>query len=413
MAPANVDLAVSIPTFIGSVLSALFTFTVLILHFISPPRRRHVRHALIVNLLLSDFVDMVNNTVTGLLVLKYGTLDQVIPSGGCTMNAWVGQLTVQTTDFNILFISITVLLTVNKNHLLQDSSLRRIVAVCLCAWIPGVITSMSFTRYSRRRKLHTNARLGFTALGLHVYGPVGGNWCWIEKKYPVYRWALSFGWRLLIFFLTVGIYTAIYVKLRRLFGRFRFSDDSTEAVTTARTQTVLSNEDQKGPTEQFVMKTTSFTITHDLEDNRGLASDSSSTAPINDRNDGVDDLNFPSSHNVVVGGGNTEGLKEPDVRTESLRLPAPPNLRRMLLLNGYPLGYLILWTPGIVNRLIEIRGGTLPSWFNALLASSQYIGLVHAVTYGYNEQIGRTLRSWTNFRRKAQRLGEWEIRGSQ
>ncbi|KAK1624275.1 hypothetical protein BDP81DRAFT_453884 [Colletotrichum phormii] len=53
MAPANVDLAVSIPTFIGSVLSALFTFTVLILHFISPPRRRHVRHALIVNLLLS------------------------------------------------------------------------------------------------------------------------------------------------------------------------------------------------------------------------------------------------------------------------------------------------------------------------------------------------------------------------
>ncbi|KAK1515742.1 uncharacterized protein CCOS01_12940 [Colletotrichum costaricense] len=391
MASAKVDLAVAIPTFIGSVLSALFTFAVLILHFISPPRRRHVRHALIVNLLLSDFVDMVNNTVTGIILLRDGPLDQALPAGGCTMNAWVGQLTVQTTDFNILFISITVLLTVNKNHLLQDSSLRRILVVCLCAWIPGIITS-------------------FTALGLHIYGPVGGNWCWIQKKYPVYRWALSFGWRLLIFFLTVGIYTAIYIKLRRLFGRFRFSENSIEAVTTGRsrrTQTIPSSgEDQKPPTEQYIMKTTSFTVSHDQEDNRGLASDSSSTAPINDRNDQTDDLNFVSSHNAAIGGDHTAGLGEPDVCTDPPKLPPPPNLRRMLLLNGYPIGYLILWTPGIVNRLIEIQGGTSPNWLIGLLASSQYIGLVHAVTYGYNEQIGRTIRSWTNFRRKTHRLGE-------
>lgn len=97
------------------------------------------------NNMSSDFVDMVNNTVTGIILLRDGPLDQSIPAGGCTMNAWVGQLTVQTTDFNILFISITVLLTVNKNHLLQDSSLLRILVVCLCAWIPGIITSRSFT----------------------------------------------------------------------------------------------------------------------------------------------------------------------------------------------------------------------------------------------------------------------------
>ncbi|KAK0381517.1 hypothetical protein CLIM01_01102 [Colletotrichum limetticola] len=252
--------------------------------------------------------------------------------------------------------------------------------------------------------------LGFTALGLHIYGPVGGNWCWIQKKYPVYRWALSFGWRLLIFFLTVGIYTAIYIKLRRLFGRFRFSENSIEAVTTGRsrrTQTIPSSgEDQKPPTEQYIMKTTSFTVSHDQEDNRGLASDSSSTAPINDRNDQTDDLNFASSHNAAIGGDHTAGLGEPDVCTDPPKLPPPPNLRRMLLLNGYPIGYLILWTPGIVNRLIEIQGGTSPNWLIGLLASSQYIGLVHAVTYGYNEQIGRTIRSWTNFRRKTHRLGE-------
>jgi hypothetical protein len=75
----------------------------------------------------------------------------------------------------------------------------------------------------------------------------------------------------------------------------------------------------------------------------------------------------------------------------------------MMLLNGYPLGYLILWTPGVVNRFIEIKGKS-PPWLVALLASTQYIGLVHAITYGYNEQFRRSIQSWKVFRQRRERI---------
>jgi hypothetical protein len=48
----KLDLAVSIPTFVGSSLSFLAASTVLLLQLIYPPGR-HFRHALIVNLLIS------------------------------------------------------------------------------------------------------------------------------------------------------------------------------------------------------------------------------------------------------------------------------------------------------------------------------------------------------------------------
>ncbi|KAJ3528857.1 hypothetical protein NM208_g10014 [Fusarium decemcellulare] len=303
---------------------------------------------------------MINNTISGSLVLKYGPLEQVLSDGQCTANAWVGQLTVQTIDFNILFISITVLLTVRITHLLQDSSLRKITMVCFCAWIPGIITS-------------------FTALGLRAYGPVGGNWCWIQKQYPILRWGLSFGWRLLIFFLVIGIYTAIYIKLKQSFGHFGVSAGSSEATRMTFTETAIRTQDDKAPAEQHAMKSSSFTVAYELDNMRDSAG--------------------------AIAGSQTDNFQRPHIEVEQPRGPAPPNLRRMMLLNGYPLGYLILWTPGVVNRFIEIRG-TSPRWLVALLASTQYIGLVHAVTYGYNEQIGRSLRSWAIFRRRAEKIDD-------
>lgn len=94
-------------------------------------------------------------------------------------------------------------------------------------------------------------------------------------------------------------------------------------------------------------------------------------------------------------GFNNEGTARATVTTgnestpfETSRMPAAPNVRKMLLMNGYPLAYIILWIPGIANRLAESVGKS-PRWLNALQASTQYIGLINAVTYGMSEQMRR------------------------
>lgn len=68
------------------------------------------------------------------------------------------------------------------------------------------------------------------------------------------------------------------------------------------------------------------------------------------------------------------------------RMPAPPNVKKMLLMNGYPLAYIVLWIPGIANRLAESVGQS-PRWLSALQACTQYIGLINALTYGMSEQM--------------------------
>ncbi|EXK23578.1 hypothetical protein FOMG_19660 [Fusarium oxysporum f. sp. melonis 26406] len=138
------------------------------------------------------------------------------------------------------------------------------------------------------------------------------------------------------------------------------------------------------------MKVSSLTVAYELGTVNDAAS-SSSTAPMSNQ-------------------AHCYSNPEPDSSNASaaaIRQPAwnraLPNLRRMMLLNGYPLGYLILWTPGVVNRFIEIKGKS-PPWLVAFLASTQYIGLVHAITYGYNEQFRRSIQSWKVFRQRRERI---------
>lgn len=75
----------------------------------------------------------------------------------------------------------------------------------------------------------------------------------------------------------------------------------------------------------------------------------------------------------------------------------------MLLLNGYPIAYVILWMPGILNRIMEAAGH--PSEVLGILqASTQFIGLANAITYGVNEHLRRSVREdlkkWIGERKK-------------
>ncbi len=67
-------------------------------------------------------------------------------------------------------------------------------------------------------------------------------------------------------------------------------------------------------------------------------------------------------------------------------------IKKMLLLNAYPILYVILWLPGILNRLLEAAGK--PSYVLTIMqCSTQYIGLANAITYGFNEHLKTSLRA--------------------
>lgn len=64
-------------------------------------------------------------------------------SPSCIANGWIGQLSVQTVDFTILIISISVLSIVLAKSPMGQPSLRATILTCAAAWVPGLITSRS------------------------------------------------------------------------------------------------------------------------------------------------------------------------------------------------------------------------------------------------------------------------------
>lgn len=67
-------------------------------------------------------------------------------------------------------------------------------------------------------------------------------------------------------------------------------------------------------------------------------------------------------------------------------------VRKMLLLNGYPILYVILWIPGMATRIWEAFG-VAPLWLRGMQASTQLVGLANALTYAYNEQLVQRIRN--------------------
>jgi hypothetical protein len=91
-----------------------------------------------------DWINSLNNTVSGLIILRHWRQsNRLSPGAGCTANGYIGQLSVQAIDFNILVISVVVLTTVYKDHLIAEPSRRRVALMCIVPWIMPIITSMS------------------------------------------------------------------------------------------------------------------------------------------------------------------------------------------------------------------------------------------------------------------------------
>lgn len=259
---------------------------------------------------------------------------------------------------------------------------------------------------------------GFAALGLDYYGPVSGNWCWVRPRLLLQRYILTHGWRIGIFFITVGIYIAIYVSLKRTYGRFILLT-SAESRGDGTSQTLGQSQ----------LRSHADVELFDLQDARGIAVQEKISVTVEDdvehSSGGGSNHGHYSKRNAVffAPGTGSRRLFESTVGDE----PAPPifatrsidanteraapsstsakqhksstdafsarrrQVRRILLLNGYPIMYIVLWIPGIVNRLVESVDGSTPLWLAALQSSTQFIGLANALTYGWNEGLRNQL----------------------
>ncbi|KAK7965731.1 uncharacterized protein PG986_000008 [Apiospora aurea] len=341
-----IKLAVAIPTLTGSILSLLATSVALIAHVVAPPGR-HFRHALIINLLIADGMNSMNNSISGVItMLNYQKREPLSPGVACTINAFVGQFSVQAVDFNILIMSVMVLLMLRTRKLSTEPSRPTILLICALAWVPSVITSS-------------------TGLALDAYGPVSGNWCWIKPQEASLRYALTHSWRMAIFLATLVIYTHIYIHLKRTFNSFVLS---TSNITTHSLAPIVpaggkaNDNPDTTETSDIIVKRT-FHVDGGVSWPDPIApgvfasATGGSAIPLHDLQPAK------MSHSAASAARMSRMDHDRHVHGGA-RHASNSNLRRMLLLNGYPVLYIVLWIPGIATRLVEaVRGSSLSGWW--------------------------------------------------
>lgn len=412
-----------------------------------------------------EFINTLNNTISGIIFLRDKAL---YPGAACTLNGFVGQLSVQAADFSILVIALVTLLTITRTTYMPAASSLRKTLICLSVWVAPLITAS-------------------VATGLGAMGPVSGNWCWIMSTRTDLRYALTHGWRIAIIFVTSGIYLFVWWYMNRHFrsmvstmtssggsgsgrgrggswssrrrgfrrmrdgGRgkeeqkgARAEDEDTELSTVSKSRiSRVGDDDWELSAPEAAYAREAGREDDDADEEREIGGRGGdhhhhqqrrmrrrdSICSISDddgdhRNYGGDDDDKAATHVQIRDGGgpgynrdgggggdlNAGGRRFGDRKAERLmttdtavsEFPTRKRTRdmereikRMLLLNAYPIMYVLLWVPGLVNRFMEATGNKSDSRaLAALQASSQFVGLANALTYGFNKGLRKKVQSW-------------------
>ncbi|OCK85490.1 hypothetical protein K432DRAFT_421753 [Lepidopterella palustris CBS 459.81] len=315
------DPAVSIPTLIGSLLSALGSSLILMCYLFLPDKR-HYRHILIMNLAIADLGNSLNNSVSGLYVVSQQKRMQEGPA--CIFNGWFGQFTVQAGDFSILMMAVVTLLVIRGSSLMDNASMMKKILVCGSCWVVPVITS-------------------FTDLSVET----GAGSCQLPDT------------------------IATCLRMDGGFLRRQFS----QRVITAGESVECSND---APSEWKSAGHTTF-------DSRLATSE-------------------PIHVEMTVHDENSSKEASSTFNRETAGFIKFQKIQKALLMNAYPIAYVILWIPGLANRFVELSGET-SRILSIMQALTQFIGLANAITFGYNEQIRKQL-----MQRLRRRSGQIQIR---
>ena len=82
---------------------------------------------------------------------------------------------------------------------------------------------------------------------------------------------------------------------------------------------------------------------------------------------------------------------QPLSAVDTRRRETEKRIKRAFLLNAYPIMYIILWTPALMNRIAEASGHHSRA-LTIMQCSTQFVGLANAITYGMNEKVLTKLR---------------------
>ncbi|KAJ0117481.1 hypothetical protein J7T55_003897 [Diaporthe amygdali] len=347
-------------------------------------------------------------------------------------------MSVQASDFSILVIALVTLLTITRTTYMPNASTWRKVAICVSVWVIPFITATIATSMGKM-------------------GPVSGNWCWIMSSQTGLRYALTHGWRIAIIFFTAGIYIFVWWYMNRHFRsmvsttitdlsgatersrrrRKGFNkmdngqddeqqDTELSTVSKSRISRVLEDQWEMSAPEAAYVRTNEDDMHDEFasgDRKRARRSRASSMCSVSDS-----DVDYNDIHDQII--EEETGHRPPTMKTTANRKAPPPALsgskfdamvttdsefpqrrqtrqmereiKRMLLLNAYPIMYVILWIPGLVNRFMEATGNTSQSRvLAALQSSSQFVGLANALTYGFNTALRKKIKVW--WRRKGRK----------
>jgi len=207
--------------------------------------------------------------------------------------------------------------------------------------------------------------------------------CWIEAK-PVYlRYVLTHGWRFLFIIIEISLYIYLNIYLRRHYRAMSQAVPPPGGMGSRSTQTEPRQESSSSPpyltnTDPGEKSTLKSTATASVYSPNPSQKSTTGLLPQNKSRS-----TFWSRLTGLRGTSKTTGAFSADVQYQAIQ--------RALLLNAYPLAYIILWIPGIANRLIEATGH-VSTVTQFLQATTQLVGLANALTYGWNEKVAIQLR---------------------
>ena len=274
--------------------------------------------------------------------------------------------------------------------------------------------------------LLSNFSPGLAGLLLDDYRPVSGNWCWLSDSNPALRYALGHAWRIVIIFVILCLYAYLSIYMHRHFAAARSVEDlSPDSVATSSIHNRNPSTGDNAENQIYIYN--EFEIYEDTywheDPPKEENTDYLRTWQVEDRSTKInishkeEDITPPPSPIMAIKQifqpSHTElnirstATPSPDVE-ESLpfttrdplamiRRPPPTNIttsistsaprvtvraqefriQKLLLLNAYPFGYIILWIPGILYRFFELTGHEYRA-LQIAQTSSQFVGLANA-----------------------------------
>lgn len=368
---------------------------------------------------------------------------------GCNVNGFIGQLSVQAADFSILVIAVVTLLTVTRTTYMPAASRARKYAICLSVWVVPIVTATIATVLGSMGPVSGNwcwivttrpdLRYGLThgwriAIIISTIGIYGFVWWYMNRHF---RSMVSTGGLTM----ETGIATArSWGSRRKGFRKIKGGQNRGDAAAA----------EGKGEEMTELSTVSKVRISRVVDEWEMSALEAAHVGNMDEEEAGgrtrqrgrKDSADSWSSADSVEGGEVTKpppvsphfrlfptvaepepqpepkpDHKSPGTRQETMMTAMTDSsefpkrrqtrqreheIKRMLLLNAYPIMYVLLWLPGLINRFIEAsgHGGAGGRTLAALQASSQFVGLANAITYGFNTAMRTRLRRWWEGRKK-------------